>query len=251
MCAWMVGLCTVAWAEDVSGIELESGEARLVVRPQSAKEAHAYLLGVLRDMPFFRANGYEVALPEHPAFSDEVETPGDLALFRQEIYRIEPFQPALRRLNEGRDKLDATLAWFAGLPELDGFRRYPLYEVTLTLYGSGGSYRPDTGRIILFTRPDGSFKGGGGVHTIAHEMMHLAVEEGIVQRFALSHWEKERLIDLLVKGHLGHLFPDYRLQQNGVDALDRYLDGVPLTGVAAAIAGYRADHPVEQSRDAG
>ncbi|MEM6793294.1 MAG: hypothetical protein AAF725_04900 [Acidobacteriota bacterium] len=221
-----------------TGFELTSGERTLIVRAQTADEAHSYVAGLLDDMDFFRANGYQVALPNHPAFAADSRSPGSAEVFAAEVYREAEFGSALEILEESRGTLQKALEWFEATSALEGFRAFERYKVTLTLYGPGGSYNPETGTIVLFTTPDGRFKGGGGAHTVIHEMMHLAIEEGFVQRFGLSHWEKERLVDLLVKREFSDLLPDYRLQNLGEKALDPHVQDVLLGELAEALDGY-------------
>ncbi len=220
------------------GFQITSGSQVLSVRPQSPEEAYSYLGSTVDQMDFFRTNGYQVALPSHPDFDADGEF-GSLERFRDVVYRDAAFHPALDVLAEGRSVLQGALDWFFEARGIDGFRVFDNYSVEITLYGPGGSYDPSSGTIVLFATEDGRFKGGGGVHTIVHEMMHLAVEEGFVQKYGLSHWEKERLIDLLTKRELGHLLPGYQLQPQGVEALDSFVRETPLNELAEALERYR------------
>ncbi|MEM8932633.1 MAG: hypothetical protein AAGE94_15730 [Acidobacteriota bacterium] len=231
---------TIAHAEAApaacAGFELRSGDHALVVRAQTADEAYGYLVRTLGDMEFFRANGYDVALPDHPAFAPDAPSIGSAEVFAAEVYDATIFERAIAVLTADREILSAALEWFATKTVgVEGFRAFDRYEVTLTLYGPGGSYDPDTGGIVLFTTPDGRFKGGGGTYTIVHEMMHLAVEEGLVQRFGLGHWETERLVDLLVQREFSDTLIDYRLQSQGDAALDAVVADTPLVGMAQAL----------------
>ena len=220
------------------GFRVASGSHVLSVRPQSPDDAYAYLSSVVSQMGFFRANGYQVALPSHTDFDADGEF-GSLERFRDVVYREAAFRPALDVLAEGRSVLQGALDWFVKIRGIDGFRVFDNYSVEITLYGPGGSYDPSSGGIVLFATEDGRFRGGGGVHTIVHEMMHLAVEEGFVQKYGLSHWEKERLVDLLTKRELGHLLPGYQLQAQGVEALDSFVRETPLDGLSEALERYR------------
>ncbi len=42
-------------------------------------------------------------------------------------------------------------------------------------------------------------------HTPVHELVHIGIEEIIVQRFKLSHWEKERTVDLVTSKMFGQV----------------------------------------------
>lgn len=195
-------------------------------------------------MPFFRQNNYEVALPAHQAFAPDRPSYGSQSLFESEVYLEEDFAKAIQVIQQDAAILRGALEWFSAVEPVDDLRHYGRYEVRLTLYGPGGSYDPETGVITLLTTRTGTFKGGGGVHTIVHEMMHLVLEE-LVQKFGLTHWEKERLVDFMVQRELGGLLPDAVLQPQGEAGLDPYLQSVPLEGLASALMRYT------QSRDDG
>lgn len=221
-----------------ASIELRSKDVQLVIRAQTPGEAYSYLIRTLQDMEFFRANGYNVALPEHPAFTPDKPPFGSQAIFEEEVYEIGDFAEAIQALKVDIKILNEALEWFATTArknsDLQGFNRY---EVQLTLYGPGGSYDPEAGVITLFTTTSGKFKGGGGAHTIIHEMMHLATEP-LVQKFGLEHWEKERLVDVLVQRELGEFLPGYALQPLGEAALDPYIKAVPIEEIASALRRY-------------
>jgi hypothetical protein len=79
------------------------------------------------------------------------------------------------------------------------------YEVILTRYGVGGGYYlPDKIVVNIEQR-----YGVGLMKTIVHETIHLLVESEILKN-KISHWKKERIVDLLsVK-----LSPDFGRLQN-------------------------------------
>ena len=220
-------------------LRVSAGELTLTVRPQTPEEAYDFLGGVLSEMAFFRENGYEVALPDHPEF-DGSGALGSFETFRRAVYDPAAFEAAMEVMRRGEPVLRSAVDWFDALPASPGLRVYEDYVVTITQYGPGGSYDPRTGGIVLLANENGEFKGGGGAHTIAHEMMHLAVEDGIVQRYGLAHWEKERLVDLLTQQAFRDVLPDYRLQPQGVADIDPYVRGVPLGQLAQSVEAYAA-----------
>ena len=232
-------------------IEVRAAGMQVIVRPQRADEAFDHLIQVLRQMPFYRENGYDVALPDHPTFqrlaAPGATLPTDLAALREtfarSVYDPTGFDAAMNALAGIQPTLERVLKRFRSLEQAWSFRLYPRYEVVLTLYGPGGSYDPDTGRITLFTRPDGTFKGGGGPHTIVHEMVHLGIEASIVVRYSLLHWEKERVVDQLCLQKLGDILDGYRLQSSGNAQLDPFLDSAAMSDPPRAVAAYVAKYP--------
>lgn len=66
-------------------------------------------------------------------------------------------------------------------------------DVVLTKYGTGGSYELPN-KIILNITSDYN----DPCITFVHELVHLLVEEPIVKKYNLSHWQKEGLVDYLI-----------------------------------------------------
>lgn len=67
------------------------------------------------------------------------------------------------------------------------------YEIHLTRYGTNGSYRLPNSILINVQR----MYQFGLMRTIAHEMMHLAIESYVLKH-NISHWVKERVVYLLL-----------------------------------------------------
>ena len=62
-------------------------------------------------------------------------------------------------------------------------------------YGRGGSYFPGTTPIILFRASDHS---GIGLYSMfMHELVHLIIEEPIIQKYNVPQDLKERIVDLI------------------------------------------------------
>ena len=67
------------------------------------------------------------------------------------------------------------------------------YIIYLTKYGVGGSYNlPNS--IIVNIKYKYSF---GLLHTVFHEMLHLIIHPWITE-YKISHWRKEKVVDLLL-----------------------------------------------------
>jgi hypothetical protein len=226
---------------------------RLRVRRPSPDEAFAYLFGVLRKMPFFRAHGYRVGLPQHPAFVAAAEAghepaPEDWNRYRQlfvdEVYRASDYDAALASLAGAPALADAALRRLAPLHERWGFRVYPAYEVVLTLYGPGGSYDARTGTITLLPRAKAGASDGTASQTVVHEIVHMGIEEAIVRRFGLPHEVKERLVDRICLSYLADVLPGYKAQPMGPIALDAYVDAKAVLDLPAAVQAYLREHPI-------
>jgi hypothetical protein len=225
---------------------------RLLIRPQTSQEAFAYLWRTLQQMPFFRKNGYDVALPEDATIAAIAR--GDVALdtvnrtalekrFSEEIYDASSFDSALEALRGTPRILDDVLPVFAQWAQSWGFVLHERYRVLLTLYGPGGSYDSNTGTITLWASSKGDFKGGGGTQTIVHEMVHLGTEKNIVRPLKLTHWEKERLVDRICALQLAKALGGYPMQSKGETDLDPFVNDEALSDLPAAMKRYVEAHP--------
>jgi predicted SprT family Zn-dependent metalloprotease len=89
--------------------------------------------------------------------------------------------------------------WSRFSPKLENYfkeasiRPENVYEIKLTKYGVGGSYYLPNTVIINFQK-----KFGIGVSkVIAHEIIHLSIQQWIVE-YDVEHWEKERIVDSII-----------------------------------------------------
>jgi hypothetical protein len=217
------------------------------IRPQEPDEAYDYLLYTLQRMPFFRQNGYSVALPADAAFEALADAGAPVPdadrarlreVFTKEVYREADFAAGLRALDGAASVFRQVFPIFASFATKWGFKVFPRYEVLLTLYGPGGSYDAERGRVTLFTTTDGKFKRANGVEVIVHEMVHIGIEEVIVERFGLEHWEKEGLVDRMCAIGLRTALPGYVVQAKGMEKFDQFVTEGALDDLPAAIARY-------------
>lgn len=85
----------------------------------------------------------------------------------------------------------------------------PGYKITLTRYGTGGSYNlPNL--VYLNIR----FQ-NGDTHrvfvTLIHEVIHLSIQE-LINKYNIAQWQKERLVDLM----LATFFPEMKRMQKNI-----------------------------------
>ena len=105
------------------------------------------------------------------------------------------------------------------------FNTFDRYKIIFTLYGTGGSYDPDQGTITLLTTKDGRFMNyENPANTIIHEIVHMGMEYSIVQKYKLSHGNKERIVDTFVYLMFKDQLSDYSIQNMGDPKIDSYLD---------------------------
>ncbi|MEM9997194.1 MAG: hypothetical protein AAF809_05790, partial [Bacteroidota bacterium] len=73
------------------GFTVRSGDTVLRVQAPLPSDAFDYLERTLADMDFFRANNYQVSLPDHPLLSEAARSATDReerrSVFVEEVYR--------------------------------------------------------------------------------------------------------------------------------------------------------------------
>lgn len=218
----------------------------VIIRPQTAEEEFGYLKWVLGQLPWYAENGYTLGLPDSPLLRQPAkpeELADKLALFKAEEYKPEYFANGIQALEQNRWRIEAPLPTFLQLHEAWGFKVFPAYDITLTKYGPGGMYHEDTGRVVMLTTAQGTFKRGHPSHTPVHEMVHIGIEDGIVKHFGLSHWEKERTVDLIVFNLFGEVLPGYEPQDKGDRKIDPYVNTETIWHLPEAIGRFVAENP--------
>lgn len=134
-------------------------------------------------------------------------------IFKKDVYDPNFFENGLKTVNKDIEFVEKAIKKMEKWGNW-GFKLFPKYEVKLTAYGPGGSYDFNHGNIIMKTKESGTF-GRASYHTIVHEIIHIGIEESIVKKFALTHVEKEGLVDAICVNCFGDLLIDYRVQDRG------------------------------------
>jgi hypothetical protein len=89
------------------------------------------------------------------------------------------------------------------------------FFVYLTNYGTGGSY--NIPNIIIF-----NINNPKGIKTIFHEIIHLLIEKW-VRKYELTHWEKERVVDLILNSK-EFIFLEYDIWQENYHGVEKKFD---------------------------
>lgn len=90
-------------------------------------------------------------------------------------------------LRRGQEVIAAFEQWHTRW----GFKIFEKYSILLTKYGTEGSYNYDKGLAILRIDTPNHFS------MAMHEFVHIGIEEIIIKKYGLSHWKKERIVDLI------------------------------------------------------
>lgn len=196
---------------------------KIIIRPQTVDEEFDYLMKVLGKMDFYNEHGYPIPIPDHPYFLnlsnnlDLLETL-DMSeareIFKQEVYSLDFFKNGLAIINKDilmiKKAINTMIVW-----ESWGFKMFPVYEVRLTAYGPGGSYNYKEGNIIMKTKRDGGFGKRTPLSTVIHEIIHIGIEDPVIQKIKLTHIEKEGLVDAICFNYFSDILTSYEPQELG------------------------------------
>jgi len=148
------------------------------------------LVYTLKKINWYIINGYKVNLPSklEGAYIKTADKKYIRNLLQKE-YRPNDYRSIAFGAKKGWGKIsDILTIQFQKI----GLNFAEEYIIFLTKYGVGGSYELPNKIVINFYNkkiPD-------ILKTIIHEIIHLSIEN-IISKFNISHWEKERLVDLI------------------------------------------------------
>lgn len=212
-----------------------SAQERVKLHIPTAEEETESIWRTIQDIEMLEKHGYQISLPPGEFIERLTAKSKQHTLTEQDYLSLQNFVKAqvYREANyrEGADRIRENLPLIQSmLEELRktnyswGFRHFDQYQITLTLYGTGGSYDPEGGSIVIFTTVTGKFKQyENPAYTLIHEVVHLGTEESIVGKFAVPHALKERIVDLFVSLHFQDQLPGYRIQEMGETRIDAFL----------------------------
>ncbi|MBX2875614.1 MAG: hypothetical protein KTR30_26085 [Saprospiraceae bacterium] len=212
-----------------------SGQNFFDIQIPSAEQEAEYIWRTIIDITFFEEYNYQLSLPNGPLI-EELKTKSRnkqlsdqdqerLTTFvKTKVYRKEDYAAGYQKIAQKLGLLNKMTRRLKRHQRDWPFKMYQTYPIVLTLYGSGGSYDPDTGRIIVFTTSDGRFKtSDNAAHVVIHEVVHIGIEQSIIQDLEVPHAFKERIVDQLVVAYFKKWLPDYRVQNMGESRIDPFL----------------------------
>ncbi|WP_299458692.1 hypothetical protein [uncultured Microscilla sp.] len=206
-----------------------------VIIPTAAQETD-YIWRTIRDITFFEQHKYQLSLPKgsliealkKKARAQQLSDEDYVALKKfvtDKVYQKADYQKGYQLIKQNEALLNRLIKQLSkNAPKRWKFKMFDTYQVTLTLYGSGGSYDPDQGSIIIFATRDGKFKQyKNPANTIIHEIIHIGIEHSIIRKHKVSHGLKERIVDTFVLLNFKKYLPEYYVQNMGDKRLDTYL----------------------------
>lgn len=247
-------ICLATQANSKDDVSMQ--KPTISIRLATPEEEFDDISYTLRNMTFFREHGYDVALPDYGKFkqfrdltkNDTKFDPIELHdLFVKNVYDKGNYKKGLAKAAHMTNVFEDAIPIFNDLKRRWGFKVLDHYDAILTLYGPGGHYNPRSGKIFLMTNPSGHFKRSDPAHTMIHEMIHIGIHDNIVKAFQLTHWEKERIVDLMCIYMFDDIIKDYKLQAKGEKNLDPFINKNSIMNLPAAIHAFVDRYP----RDGG
>ncbi|MFV1884140.1 MAG: hypothetical protein ACMZ7B_06625 [Balneola sp.] len=212
-----------------------------------------YVWRTIQNISFFDEYGYDISLPEG-SLIESLKTKSRektlnnedykalSAFMKEKVYKKSDYEKGYKKVVSETALLESLIGKIKNAERNWDFRFFETYTVTLTLYGPGGGYNPEEGSILLFTTLEGGFKQYENPrNTIIHEIIHIGVEESIMQKYDVPHGLKERIIDTFVHLNFKDQLPDYCIQNMGDTRLDSLLsekkDLIHLEGIVIELLG--------------
>ncbi len=229
-------------------------KATISIRPATSEEEFDIILSTLHRMPFFRQHGYDVVLPDNEKFKQlgnrstkisESEKDELYDFFSKNIYDRGNYEKGLEKSAHMTEIFNNAIPILYSFKRKWGFKLLEHYDVILTRYGVGGQYDPMNGKLFLKTNPDGHFKRSDPAHTLIHEIIHIGIDEDIIKAYHLTHWEKERVVDLICALKFDGLIKNYKIQPWGEKNLDPLITKDSIMDLPNAIESYVRMYPRE------
>lgn len=249
---WCLMLCGIG---RLRASEFKS-DPEIIYRGQAKEEAFSFVMYLTKKLPWFNANGYNVSLPQHKMFEKLYQNPALITekdvdslrnIFYAEVYDESRFAAILEAIRQTKGILKNALQKLNFLKNNWGFDIKRRYEIVLTLYGPGGNYKGinEVGFVIKKIAPNNFVESTEKyIKTIVHEIVHIGIDEIIVQKYKLKHWEKERLVDLICLLYLKDLVPWYKAQDITDKKIDDFLNERVITeNLPMAIENFISQYP--------
>lgn len=167
------------------------------------KEA-GYVKNILKKLSWYQKNGYNPILPTE--IDDKNSDSEIIKVVKSELEtNIKLYQKFKKEVKIELRRIAIKLNAFIDV------LNYPIPKrilVVFTRYGPGGSYNLPNKIIVRIDKNSSTKK---LLQTIIHETIHLIIEKPVIQKYKISHWEKENLVNSFFEHpKLKILFPDYQ-----------------------------------------
>lgn len=208
---------------------------KITVRANTVEEEMRYVWDKIKRIEFFNRFGYNLSLPKaegidyliSKSMENKLED-SDFNILEIEIpkvYSTANYEKGINTIKNSINTIKETFNLFNEIVNKWEFKLFDEYLIRLTQFGPGGSYDNNKGHIIMKTSKDGLIsKRKNPIQTIIHEIVHIGIENIIIQKNNIPHDTKERIVDKFMVHHFKEIFPDYLLQRIGDVRVEKYLE---------------------------
>ncbi|MEL6867482.1 MAG: hypothetical protein AAFP19_23860 [Bacteroidota bacterium] len=249
-------ILALIWLAAFFSCSNQTSIAQIQIRIPTIEQEATSIWRTINDIEFLEQQGYRIHLPDHDVIQSL------MAKSKAKQFGNEDFATIYNALESGiydKRKYDAALKKVQAQEALINtlikriksekeswdwpFQTFEPYDVVFTLYGTGGSYNPENGQVTLFTNEEGKFMNyENPINTIMHEIVHMGIEQSIVQNYQLPHGLKERIVDKITYLLFVDKIPDYKIQNMGDPKIDAYLtDKKDLKRLSSNIERYQSE----------
>lgn len=195
---------------------------KIIFHLQTADEEFEYLISLLKNVKFFYQNTYSIIIPNHPFFVNMFDNyklhkllnkKEAKDIFIKEVYNPRFLKKGLENIVQYLDFVEDAIVRMEKLKQW-GFKLFETYIVFLTAYGLAGGYDFKEG-IIIQRVNDKEMLYEPPYYNIIHQIIHIGIEESIVQKFNLTHNEKEALVDAICINYFDDIWANGKLQNIG------------------------------------
>jgi len=189
--------------------DIENAEIQSSIKFGVKFEEHR-IKDTLSKLEWFKNNGYKPHLPQG---IDKNSNNEQIKEHIEKEYDQAEYEKISEKLRDDFSEISGDFQRV--LVDIFGENVPTIYDVFLTKYGVGGSYgMPNNVVFNIYNKK--------GIKTIVHEIVHLMVEENI-QKYKLEHFEKERLVDLILNSEK-FSFLQYNSWQKDYHGAEKYVD---------------------------
>lgn len=164
----------------------------------------------LTKLKWYNSQGYKPRLPEGIT---QVSSAGEIQNQIIKEFEEKKYKEAASQISSDFSTIKIELS--KKLKEIFSKNIPETFFIYLTNYGVGGSY--NFPNIVIF-----NINNKKGFKTIVHEIIHLLIENQI-QKYKIQHWEKERIVDLILNSKK-FSFLVYNNWQSSYNGAEKYVD---------------------------
>ena len=179
--------------------------------------------------------GYRVALPYTFETFQNTTLPLRAPKRFTRTFRRATYRAAFDTVQQAITHGDQPFTRFSRTIARNHLRLLPQYTVQLTLYGMGGSYKTAKGVVILKVPSNGAFH-RPPLHSIIHEMVHIAIDGTLIDAKSTPHGIKEAVVDAIC---FRMRLSRYQPQRSADPRLARLLKGRRVSSFRGIVHLYR------------